>query len=87
MNLVRLQDTKLMNRNLLHSYTLMMKNLKEKLRKYSHLPPQAKEKNNRNWKKEESSLFAYDVIVYVKTPKVTLRKLLELISDFNNNVA
>ena len=45
MNLVRLQDTKLMNRNLLHSYTLMMKNLKEKLRKYSHLPPQAKEYN------------------------------------------
>ena len=29
---------KLMHRNLLHSYTLMMKNLKEKLRKHSHLP-------------------------------------------------
>ena len=27
-------------RNLLHSYTLMMKNLKEKLRKHSHLPLQ-----------------------------------------------
>ena len=27
----------------LHSYTLMMKNLKEKLRKYSHLPLQQKE--------------------------------------------
>ena len=31
---------KLMHRNLLHSYTLMMKNLKEKLRKHSHLPLQ-----------------------------------------------
>ena len=32
-----------MHRNLLHSYTLMMKNLKEKLRKHSHLPLQQKE--------------------------------------------
>ena len=29
--------------NLLHSYTLMMKNLKEKFRKHSHLPLQPKE--------------------------------------------
>ena len=42
-NLVKLQDTKLMHRNLLHYYTLMMKNLKEKLRKHSHLPLQQKE--------------------------------------------
>ena len=34
---------KLMHRNLLHSYTLMMKNLTEKLRKHSHLPLQQKE--------------------------------------------
>ena len=34
---------KLMHRNLLHSYTLMMKNLKEKSRKHSHLPLQQKE--------------------------------------------
>ena len=34
---------KIMHRNLLHSYTLMMKNLKEKLRKHSHLPLQQKE--------------------------------------------
>ena len=32
-----------MHRNLLHSYILMMKNLKEKLRKHSHLPLQQKE--------------------------------------------
>ena len=37
------QDTKLTHRNLLHSYTLTMKNLKEKLRKHSHLPLQQKE--------------------------------------------
>ena len=35
MNLVKLQDTKLMHRNLLHSYTLTMRNQKEKLRKHS----------------------------------------------------
>ena len=39
----KVADTKLMHRNLLHSYTLMMKNLKEKLRKHSHLPLQQKE--------------------------------------------
>ena len=31
-----------MHRNLLHSYTLMMKNLKQKLRKHSHLLLQEK---------------------------------------------
>ena len=41
-DLVKLQDTKLMHRNLLHSYTLMMKNLKEKLWEHSHLPLQQK---------------------------------------------
>ena len=39
----KVQDTKLMHRNLLHSDTLMMKNLKEKLMKHSHLPLQQKE--------------------------------------------
>ena len=39
---------KIMHRDLLHSYTLMMKNLKEKLRKHSHLPLQQKNKIPRN---------------------------------------
>ena len=39
----KVQDTKLMHRNLLHSYTLMMINLKQNLRKHSHLPLQEKE--------------------------------------------
>ena len=34
---------KIMHRNLLHSYTLMMKTLKEKLRKHSYLPLQQEE--------------------------------------------
>ena len=42
-DMVKLQDTKLMHRNLLHSYILMMKILKEELRKHSHLPLQQKE--------------------------------------------
>ena len=33
------------HRNLLYSYILMMKNLKEKLRKLFHLPSQQKEEN------------------------------------------
>ena len=39
----RLQDTKLMHRNLLYFYTLTTKDQKEKLRKQSHLPLQQKE--------------------------------------------
>ena len=38
----KVQDTKLMHRNLLHSHTLTMKNQKQKLRKHSHLPSQQK---------------------------------------------
>ena len=41
--LVKFQDTKLMHRNLLHSYILTMKDQKEKLRKQSHSPLQQKE--------------------------------------------
>ena len=39
----KVADYKIMHRNLLHSYTLTMKNLKERLKKYSHLPLQQKE--------------------------------------------
>ena len=39
----KLQDTKFMHRNLLHSYTLTMKDQKEKLRKQSQSPLQQKE--------------------------------------------
>ena len=40
MNTVKLQDVKLIYRNPLHSYTLTMKNKKEKLRKESQSPLQ-----------------------------------------------
>ena len=40
----KLQDIKLMHRNHLHSYTLTMKDQKEKLRKQSHSPLQQKNK-------------------------------------------
>ena len=41
--LCKVQDTKLMHRNLWHFYTLTMKDQIEKLRKHSHLPLQQKE--------------------------------------------
>ena len=44
MNLAKSQDTKSIHRNHLHSYTLKMKNQKEKLRNQCHLPLQQKEK-------------------------------------------
>ena len=45
MNLVKLQDTKLIHRNLLHSYTQKMKDQKEKLWKQSDLLWPKKKKN------------------------------------------
>ena len=38
MNIVNLQDIKLIHRNPLHSYTLTMRKQKDKLRKQSHSP-------------------------------------------------
>ena len=40
MNIVKLQDIKLTHRNPLHSYTLTMRQQKEKLRKLYHSPLQ-----------------------------------------------
>ena len=44
MNLGKLQDTKLICINLLHSYTLTMKDQKEKSRKQVHFPSHQKKK-------------------------------------------
>ena len=43
MNLVKLQDTKLIHRNQLHFYKLTTKDQKEKLEKQSHLSLHQKE--------------------------------------------
>ena len=43
MNIVKLQDIKLIQRNPLHSYTLTVKKRKEKFRQQSHSPLQQKE--------------------------------------------
>ena len=43
MNLVKSQDTKLIHRSLLHSYTLKTKGQKEKLKKQSYVSLQQKE--------------------------------------------
>ena len=45
MNLVKLEDTKLTHRNLLHPYVLTEKDQKEKLGKQSHLSSHHKELN------------------------------------------
>ena len=46
MNLVKLQDTKLMHRNLLHAYILTTKEQELKLMKQFHLLLQQKEENS-----------------------------------------
>ena len=48
MNLVKLQDTKLMHKNLFHSYTLTMKDQKEKLKEQFHLSLQQNNEISRN---------------------------------------
>ena len=57
-----------MHRNLLHSYTLMMKNLKEKLRKHSHLPLQQKYLGI-NLPKETKDLYAENYKTQMKEIK------------------
>ena len=69
MNLVKLQDTKLIYRNLLLIYTLTTNCQKEKLRKQSHLPPrQNKTKQNKQTKKP-------------KTPRNKPKEVKELYSE------
>ena len=40
-------------------------------------------RRNPNWKRSKFSLFAGDMILYIENPKDTIRKLLELISEFS----
>ena len=61
----------------------MMKNLKEKLRKHSHLPLQQKEIKVIKMESEEVKLHADDMILYTENPKDTTQKLLELINKFS----
>ena len=63
------QDTKLMHRNLLHSYTLMMKNLEVKLMKHSHLPLQQNEYLRINLPKETKDLYAENYKILMKEIK------------------
>ena len=58
-DLVNLQDTKLKHRNHLHSYTLTMKDQKEKFKKQLHLPSPSKMINclGKNLPKETKGLY------------------------------
>ena len=59
-----------MHRNLLHSYTPMMKNRKEKLRKHFHLPLQQKVKYlGINLPKETKDLYAENYKTVMKEIK------------------
>ena len=71
MNLAKLQDTKLMHRNLLHSYTLTMKDQKEQLRKQSHSPLQQKEQKclGINLPKEVKDLYSENYKTLMKEIK------------------
>ena len=57
-NLVKLQNTKLIHRNLLQFYTLTTKDKKEKLRKQSYLPSYQKEYLGINLLKEAKHLYS-----------------------------
>ena len=68
MNTVKSQDIKLIHRNPLHSYTLTMKNQKEKLRKQSH-SVQQKEYLGINQPKETKDLYAENYKTVLKEIK------------------
>ena len=57
MNIVKLQDIKLIHRNALHSYILTMRKQKEKLRKQFHLPFNENNKILRYLSKETKELY------------------------------
>ena len=40
-------------------------------------------KRNPDWKRRSKALFAGDMILYIENPKDSIRKLLELISEFS----
>ena len=69
MNTVKSQDIKLIHRNPLQSYTLTMKNQKEKLRKQSHSPVQQKEYLGINRPKETKDLYAENYKTVLKEIK------------------
>ena len=59
MNIVKSQDVKLIHRNHYHSYTLTMKNQKEKLKKQFHSPCKKRIKYlGVNLSKETKDLYA-----------------------------
>ena len=71
MNLVKLQDTKWIYRNLLHSYTLTIKDQKEKLRKQFHLLSHQKKKYlGINLSTEATELYSENYKILMKS-KIT----------------
>ena len=86
MNTVKSQDIKLIHRNPLQSYTLTMKNQKEKLRKQSHSPVQQKEYLGINRPKETKDLYAENyktVLKEIKNDTNTWRDIYMFL-DWNN---
>ena len=50
----------------------------------AHLvPPRSPQAKQLSYLHTQLSLFAYDMILYIENPKYTIRKLLELISEFS----
>ena len=75
MNLVKLQDTKLIHRNIVHAYILAMRHQKEKLSKQSHLPPAKKKKRIKyleiNLLREAKDLYTENCKILMKEIKKT----------------
>ena len=69
MNLVSLQDTKLIHRNFLHLYTLTTKDHKEKLRKQSNLPSKRIKYVRISLPKEAKDLYSENYKVLMKEIK------------------
>ena len=75
MSVAKSQDVKLIHRNHLNSYTLTMKNQKEKLKKQSHSSLQQKNKILRiNLPKETKDLYAENYKMLMKVIKDNINR-------------
>ena len=84
MNSVKLQDTKLIYRNLLHFYTLLTNYQKEKLRKHFHLLLHQKEYLGINLTKEAKDLYSENYKTLMKEIEDTNEGKIYCAHDWKN---
>uniref|UniRef100_A0A8D1HU68 Uncharacterized protein n=1 Tax=Sus scrofa TaxID=9823 RepID=A0A8D1HU68_PIG len=84
---VKLQDTKLIHRNLSHFYTLTMKDHKEKLRKQSHLHPKKKKNLKIDIPKEARELYSENYKILMKETEDNTNRLKDVLCSWIGRIS